>query len=208
MDKNLLIYGAGGFGKEVYSLLNNGVERFNIIGFIDDYSRLENLFNIPIKSSTFINEYFIVAIANSNHKKHIMIKNEKFVYPLPIIHKGVNLNDSIKIDSSSIICDGVKLTVDINIGKMVILNLNATVGHDCLIADFCSIMPGANISGNVKIGEGTLIGSGAIVLPNITIGKWCKIGAGAVVTKNIPDYATVVGVPGKIIKIENNTINE
>ena len=54
--------------------------------------------------------------------------------------------------------------------------------------------------GNVEIGEGTHIGSGAIVIPNVVIGKWAVIGAGAVIIKDVPDYAVVVGNPGKIIK--------
>ena len=43
------------------------------------------------------------------------------------------------------------------------------------------------------------IGSNATILPGITIGKNAIIGAGAVVTRDVPDYATVVGVPARVI---------
>ena len=45
-----------------------------------------------------------------------------------------------------------------------------------------------------------MIGSGACVLGDIVIGNDCKIGANAVVLKDIPDGATAVGVPAKIVK--------
>lgn len=102
----------------------------------------------------------------------------------------------------NIISKGVVLTLDIAIGNHNIINIKSTIGHDCIIEDFVSIMFGVHISSNVKIGEGTLIGSGAVVLPNITIGKWCKIGAGAVITEDVPDNCTVVGVPGRIMKVD------
>ncbi len=198
MAKNVLIYGAGGFGKEVFNLLNYCTKKLQVVGFIDDYSTLSNLYDIPVKHSSLIDNFFITAIANSQHKQQIMQRNKEFLYPYPIIHNQIQLNKTIKIDASSIICAGVKITVDVNIGKLVHINLNSTIGHDTIIEDFCTLMPSANISGNVKIGEGTMIGSGATILQNLTIGKWCKIGAGAVVTKNVADYSTIIGIPGRI----------
>jgi acetyltransferase EpsM len=49
------------------------------------------------------------------------------------------------------------------------------------------------------VGEGTQIGAGAVVIPNVTIGSWCMIGAGTVIIKDIPNGATVVGNPGRIL---------
>lgn len=58
----------------------------------------------------------------------------------------------------------------------------------------------------LKIEEGAIIGSKAIILSSCNyIGKKARIGAGAVVTKDIPDYATAVGVPAKVIRINKKT---
>lgn len=51
------------------------------------------------------------------------------------------------------------------------------------------------------IKKGAVIYAGAKVLGDITVGEYSVIGAGSVVLKDIPDYATVVGVPGRVIKI-------
>ena len=44
---------------------------------------------------------------------------------------------------------------------------------------------------------------GATICPGVTIGKYAVVGAGSVVTKDIPDYGVVVGVPAKVIKMQN-----
>ncbi|CAL43362.1 Putative acetyltransferase [Flavobacterium psychrophilum JIP02/86] len=48
------------------------------------------------------------------------------------------------------------------------------------------------------------MGIGASVIQGIKIGKWVTIGAGAVIIKDVPDFAVVVGNPGRIIKVNNN----
>lgn len=55
------------------------------------------------------------------------------------------------------------------------------------------------------IGEKVIIGAHAIIIGGITIGNNAIIGAGAVVIKDVPPYATVVGVPAKVIKINKPT---
>ena len=97
-------------------------------------------------------------------------------------------------------CPGSQITVDIEIGRHVLVNLNATIGHDAVIGDYCTINPGANISGNVTIGEGCFIGTGATIIEKVTIAPWTVIGAGAVVVEDITEPGTYVGVPAKRIK--------
>ncbi len=77
---------------------------------------------------------------------------------------------------------------------------------DCVIGDFAHIAPNVSIAGNVSIGEGSQIGIGASIVQGVTIGKWAVVGAGSVILDDVPDYAVVVGVPGKIIKY--NSRNE
>lgn len=58
---------------------------------------------------------------------------------------------------------------------------------------------------SLVIEEGVVVGSRAIIMSSCHyIGKHARVGAGAVVTKDVPDYATVVGVPAKVIKINTS----
>jgi acetyltransferase EpsM len=53
----------------------------------------------------------------------------------------------------------------------------------------------------VTVREGTHVGAGAIIIPGVTVGKWAVIGAGSVIIRDVPDFATVVGNPGRVVKI-------
>ncbi|MBI0535047.1 chloramphenicol acetyltransferase [Roseomonas sp. KE2513] len=55
-------------------------------------------------------------------------------------------------------------------------------------------------SHRVTLGHDVWIGHGAIILPGVTIGTGAAIGAGAVVSKAVPDFAIVVGVPGRVLR--------
>lgn len=55
----------------------------------------------------------------------------------------------------------------------------------------------------VRICAGADVGVNAIILPGVTVGRGAIVGAGAVVTKDVPDYATVIGVPARVISQRN-----
>jgi sugar O-acyltransferase (sialic acid O-acetyltransferase NeuD family) len=104
-----------------------------------------------------------------------------------------------KINEGTIICPGTILTTYIFIGRHVIINLNCTIGHDCVVGDFVTMSPGANVSGNVTIGNGCYIGSNAVIRDKITICDNVTIGAGGVVVKDITEPGVYVGNPVKKI---------
>lgn len=104
------------------------------------------------------------------------------------------------IGTGSQVMQGVIITNNVQIGKGVLVNLNATISHDCTIGEFTEIACGVRIAGRCKIGKGVFIGTNAIINPDINIGNNSIIGSGAVVIKNVPDNATVVGNPDRIIR--------
>lgn len=110
-----------------------------------------------------------------------------------------DLYGDIDMGVGNIICPGTILTTGITIGRHVIINLNCTIGHDCVIGDFVTISPGANISGNVTIGDLCYIGSNASIRDKITICTGVTIGAGGVVVKDITEPGVYVGNPVKKI---------
>jgi sugar O-acyltransferase (sialic acid O-acetyltransferase NeuD family) len=214
--KDVIIIGAGGFGREVKSLINDinraSTERvYNILGFVDD----------GIKEGTKIHEFLVLGgiaylktlkikpslvfgLGSPNIKK--IIYNDLFTYDFPnIIHPSVSLEGyNIILGKGNVICKGTILTCDISLANFITLNLSCTVGHDTIINNFCSFMPSVNISGEVLINEGVYIGTGAKIINRLEIGANAIIGAGSVVTKKIPSNCTAIGIPAKPIKFHLN----
>jgi sugar O-acyltransferase (sialic acid O-acetyltransferase NeuD family) len=104
-----------------------------------------------------------------------------------------------------IISAGVRFTSNISVGDFTLFNLNATVSHDCIIADFVTVAPQACILGNVSIDSGAWIGAGATInqgdpASRRRIGANAVIGSGAVVIQNCSADSVYVGVPARKIK--------
>src|SRR5665647_2274293 len=116
---------------------------------------------------------------------------------------SVMRSDRIAIGEGTIICAGAILTVDITIGKHVIINLDCTVGHDALIGDFVTLYPSVNISGNTVINDEVEFGTGSQIIQGKEVGSGSIIGAGAVVVRDIPQGCTAVGLPARPIKFHH-----
>ena len=213
MKKPIAIFGAGGLGREVLMLIqhinSHLPEQWQPIGFFDDGIEAGQLISgLPVLGDLVsLNKYakplaVVVAIGSTSIKKQLVesIQNERIYFPV-LIHPSVLFlpEQQVAIGEGSILCAGTMATVNITIGRHVLLNLQTTVGHDAQIGDFCSLMPAVNVSGEVTLGEGVYAGTNASFKPQISVGAYTTIGMGATVTKSLPAYCTAVGVPARII---------
>ena len=214
--KNIAIFGAGGFGREVKTILDriNVVtpNTYNFLGFFDDGFEKGSIVNgFPIlggiEDLNKVNESLslVISIGDPIIKNKIISKidNEKIEFPT-IIHPNASISyDYVTIGKGCIICEGTVITCNIEIGNFVILNLMCTVGHDTVIDDYCAFMPSVNISGEVHIFPSVYVGTGAKIINLLEIGENTIVGAGAVVSKSLPANCTAVGIPAKPIKFYN-----
>jgi sugar O-acyltransferase (sialic acid O-acetyltransferase NeuD family) len=208
IKKPLIIFGAGGLGREVKTIVDV-LPGWYVEGFCDDGTKVGSVVNgvKVLGDANFLLQqpeiFVVVAIGDPQVKQQVIQKllSSKGIHFVTLIHPRAILGDlhTIDIGEGSIITAGCVLTTNIRIGKHVLINLNATVGHDVTIGDCSSIMPGVNLAGEVKIGSGVLVGSGANILNKISVGNSAVVGSGAVVTKNVPEAVTVVGVPARVI---------
>ncbi|GIM51482.1 acetyltransferase [Capnocytophaga cynodegmi] len=197
----MILYGASGHAKVIIDILHKN--NIKVSKIIDDEPKNKDIFNIPVEKGTLTenNENkVIISIGNNEIRKKISEKHQ-FDYQT-IIHPSAVISEFSKIGNGTVIMANAVVNSDSEIGKHCIINTSAIVEHDCKISDFVHISPNASLAGNVEVGEGTHVGIGACVIQGVKIGKWATIGAGAVIIRDVPDFATVVGNPGKIIKIK------
>lgn len=213
MMKDLIIIGAGGFGREVAWLverINKVVPTWNLLGFIDDNDSIQgteiNGYKVLGKTGDirkYSEAYYVCAVGASKIRKKI-VDNMKAINPTvkfgTVIDPSVEISDLVTIGEGTIICAHTIITVNISIGCHVIINLDCTVGHDVILNDFVTVYPSVNVSGTTNIGYCSELGTGMQIIQGKTVGDYSIVGAGAVVVKDIPTKCTAVGSPAKPIK--------
>lgn len=202
-NTDVVIFGGGGHCKVVLDIFFEE-KKFNVKSIYDDKPKTDKLFGIAISKTPdidfFKNKNCIVAIGDNTIRKKIVQKLQTNY--IMTIHPSAVVSKFSKIGHGTQIMALVVINPNATIGHHCIINTGAIVEHDCVLEDYVHVSPSATLGGSVQVGERTQIGMGASVLPNLTIGKNVVIGAGAVITENIPDNAVVVGIPGKIIKYQ------
>lgn len=147
---------------------------------------------------------YITAFGSNQIRRAIMQRIDAMklgnLKPVSLIHKLFWHGANVEIGDGTLLAPHSLVTTRTRIGQHCIVNVKASVSHDCIISDYCNINPGATICGDVQLGEGCYIGAGATVIEKCKIGAWTIVGAGAVVTHDLPDGVTAVGVPARIIK--------
>jgi len=202
--QNIAIIGAGGFGREVFHILDNDL--YNCVGFIDNEKK-ENLpapiIGIDSDIAKLMGVYGFsgcsIAIGDIKKRKVIYNNIEKFAIEFPLIIDSSVKCFSKDIQEGAIFYPGVVIMNNCKIGKFTLLNSGVTLGHDVVIGDFCNINPGVHLAGKITIADNVFIGIGTSVKENIRIGNNAVIGAGSVVLKDVPPNSTVYGVPAKVV---------
>jgi sugar O-acyltransferase (sialic acid O-acetyltransferase NeuD family) len=205
---NIYLYGAGGHSKVITEILNSLGK--TVVGMFDDSPPMAKFKIMEIRDGIrLLGEGFpildaplIISVGN-NARRAELVSLIDATYGTAI-HGTAIVSQKATIGVGTVVLHGAIVQAGTKIGAHVLINTAASIDHDNIIGDYAHISPHATLCGHVQVGEGTHIGAGAIVIPSIRIGRWCTIGAGAVVIKDIPDFATAVGNPARVIKFRKD----
>jgi sugar O-acyltransferase (sialic acid O-acetyltransferase NeuD family) len=209
--EDIVIFGAGGFGREVAWLiddLNRVRNQYSVLGFIVDDSVLKGeLLNGHVVLGGL--EYLegkkglsaAIALGDPVSRMRVLTRFAPYNLRYPnLIHPSAMIGTEVRIGIGNIICAGSILTVNINMGSFCQLNLHTTVGHDAVLQDFATTACGVDLAGHSHIGLAAYMGNHSTVLPSVNVGAFATVGAGAVVNRDLPVGVTAVGVPAKVVK--------
>ena len=212
MTAPLFIIGAGGFGREVFSIIEALKASGTLphpTGFIDDAPSAADLERVHVLGSQVVGsvddlirrtEPFsaILAIGSASARRTIAgrLSHSPVTFPV-LVHPDATMGSDVRLAEGVVVAAGSRLSTNIQVGRHGHIDQNAVVGHDCNLGDFSRLNPQACVSGAVTIGRGVVIGANATVLRGLHVGDDAIVGAGAVVTHTVRSATTVKGVPAR-----------
>lgn len=203
-QREIVIIGGGGFAREVAWLA--GDCGYSVIGCLADNETEITEDSVdylgPIEHWVEYECCFVVAIGSPRVRKNVVDRMEAMgrVSWATLIHPSVRTSEYVAVGHGSVICAGVIMTTNIRVGVHAILNLSATIGHDCEIGSFATIAPLTAVSGGVKVGFGVEIGTGSCIRQNINLEDGAMIGMGSVVVNHIESNVLALGAPAKVVR--------
>jgi len=191
MKKALIGY--GGHAREVMAQMGE-----QLPCFVDDKYVTKD--SLPLSSFDPTEYTVMIAVGSSKDRYDIVQRLSKDTQYFTFIHPTALLMDDVEIGEGSFIGAHSILTTNIKIGKHALLNRGNHIGHDCIIGDYFSAMPGAIVSGDVTIYDCVYLGSNSTIKEKCSIHSFATIGMNAGVVNSINDSQTYIGTPAKKIK--------
>ena len=215
--KDIAIYGAGGFGREVACLINRINKKqptWNIIGFFDDDPNLKgkviSQYGICLGGIRELNAYskklcVTIPIGNPSVVRSIVekITNPYIEFPNIVAPETMIVDDeTFHIGKGNIIQIDCFFSCNVSIGDFNVFNGWVIFGHDDHIGSYNTFMPATKVSGSVTIGDGNFFGVGSIILQQLKIGNNIRLGAGSVLMTKTREGELYIGNPAVKFKFQ------
>jgi len=208
--QKIVILGCGGFGRDVLDVvLAEGI--YEVVGWIVDpkYASIGTIINEHLILGGFDwlegkrDKVKAISAGGSSELRRSFAKScSKYgISFATTIHPSASISRWATIGEGVIISEYCTVRCQGSIGNFCAMNINSVIGHDGVMEDYSTLAMGVKVTGNCIIKEGAYIGSGVTFVGAKTVGRWTHVGAGTVVTMDVPDNATVVGVPSKVVKM-------
>lgn len=146
------------------------------------------------------------------------------IHPSAIVDEGAQIGSGTRIWHFTHVCAGAVIGRDVSLGQNVFVGNRVSLGDKCKVQNNVSVYDNVSMEPDVFCGpsvvftnvynpraaierkneyrdtlirKGASLGANCTILCGVTVGRYAFVGAGAVVLSDVPDYALVVGVPGR-----------
>lgn len=209
MAKRIVLYGAGGFGREAVVVVDDinvyHPGTYDFLGFIDDNADTSKTINSRRVLGGM--DWLIahreevccaITVGNIETREKIFRKlDENRIQIETLVSPQVYVDPTCKLGRGCYIGYRCVLPINGKIGDGVFFNTDVIAGHDLVIGDFSTVWHRVTISGNCTIGSRVEIGGASYIVPGRKIGDNAKVAAGSIVFSNVKAGTTVLGNPAK-----------
>lgn len=210
MTRQIGIFGAAGFGREVAEILQRqlAAQRQDArVVFVERHAgeSVNGLAVVP--EAAFLADPaprdFIVAIADGAIRKRLFeAALASGALPFDVQATSAEVSPSAHLGAGHVLCGHSSVSSNAVVGRGFHLNVSCYLAHDCRIGDFVTFGPNVVCAGNVIIEDGAYIGGGALIRQGrpgapVVIGTGAVVGMGAVVLSSVARGETVVGNPAR-----------
>ncbi|RAR66717.1 sugar O-acyltransferase (sialic acid O-acetyltransferase NeuD family) [Paraburkholderia unamae] len=204
--RNLLIVGAGGFGREVLAYVEDDNPLFKVKGFLDGRPHALDatprdvpIVGDPLTYQPLPNEAFMAALGDPQQrfKYTATLRDVHDVDFATVVHPRANVSKHAHLAHGCIIGPGVGISVDTHVGAFTCIQEYTVVGHDARIGEWSQINSHCTIAGGARIGNFVTIHPNCVITSRAVIGDGATVAPGSVVIGRIPAGITVLGNPAK-----------
>ena len=201
--RDLFIVGAGGFGREAVWTVERinaaaGAPLWKVIGFADDdpakakgnFEGYPLLGSVAQASKDHPGASVFVAVGDNAIRRRLYAQLRGHDFPA-LIDPSAQVSPTTEFKHGTFIAVEAVVSVGTEIGKFVIVNARAGVGHDSVVGDFANIAPGVSLSGPTTIGDHAFMGTNSCTAPGMTVGAGATVACGTPVLANVPPGATL-----------------
>lgn len=195
----LHIAGAGGLGREVLDALFASGRKPDDLALIDDHVCDAEVHGVRVLRPDEVTAgQYVVAVGDPAVRRALAERlQRRGLTPTSVVHPRAAVAHDAVIGAGCIVLANAFVSTGTRLVPHSQVQYNATVGHDSALQEYVTVLPGANIAGNVALQRDVTVGSNASVLQGLRVGAGTFVGAGAVVTKDQPADRVLVGVPAR-----------
>jgi len=204
---DLVIVGAGGFGREVYQWARAAFDpaEYQVKGFLSN--RPDDLKGRQIEAAVLGNDEsyriepgdrFLFAIGRPEIKRHMIerlkARGARFA---TLIHPTAVVAATAEIGEGVVVCPFCTVSDHVRLEDFAMLNFYASVGHDARIGRYAILSPYATVNGFSVLGEEAFLGSHVTVTAGRKLGDGVRVSANVAVHADVPPRTLVYGVSPK-----------